>query len=317
MGLAAKQEPRAFAPPPARCDGLSSAGLRQLDALAGLLAPMGRPVIAFNASHSGSRVLARVLRGLGVFMGARLNDSEDSLEVADLVQYVVEHHAPDFTRLFALGDAEADGRILSAFEAHATGRAPFQRWGWKLCETGHVLPVISRLFPAAHYIHLIRDGRDVAFSPFVAPKTPFWRKIYFGTDRIQSWPGLEMTQRAYREHGHRFNAARWVNSVSLGRAHGAMLGERYLEVRYEALVADLPSQVRRIAAFLDLPVPADPGLGIEIARGAVGKWKSRSAREIADIKAILEPTLTSFGYDWDRGAGPLGLGALGRMFERF
>jgi hypothetical protein len=96
-----------------------------------------------------------------------------------------------------------------------------------------------------------------------------------------------------------------------------MLGERYLEVRYEALVADLPSQVRRIAAFLDLPVPADPGLGIEIARGAVGKWKSRSAREIADVKSILEPTLISFGYDWDRGAGPLGLGALGRMFERF
>ena len=44
-----------------------------------------------------------------------------------------------------------------------------------------MLPVISRLFPDARYIHLIRNGRDVAFSPFVAPKERYWRKIYFGT----------------------------------------------------------------------------------------------------------------------------------------
>jgi len=36
-------------------------------------------------------------------------------------------------------------------------RPPGARRGWKLCETGHALPVISRLFPEARFLHLIRD----------------------------------------------------------------------------------------------------------------------------------------------------------------
>jgi hypothetical protein len=286
-------------------------GLRQLDAAACSLARLGPPVIVFNAAHSGSRLLAQALRGLGVFMGANVNDSEDSLDVDVLVRYLIETHAPDFSRLFERGDGEAIDRALAAFRAHLTGRRQ-GRWGWKLCETGHALPVIARLFPDAYYIHLVRDGRDVAFSPFVAPKAPYWRKIHFGTDRILSWQGLDMTQRAYRAHGHRFNAARWVNSVTLGRAHGMMLGERYLEVRYEALVADLPAEVRRIAAFLELTGnAAQPD--IEIETRSVGKWRSRSARELREVRTILEPTLSAFGYDWEPQKHAFG--ALARLFD--
>ena len=312
MGLAIEDEHRAGAA--SLAPRRAAAGFRQLEAIARELAPLGAPVVLFNASHSGSRLLARALGGLGLFMGAHRNDSEDSLDVADLVRYLVERHAPDFTRLFEEGDESVAGLVLAAYRSHLEGRPPGQRWGWKLSETGHVLPVISRLFPTARYIHLVRDGRDVAFSPFVAPKAPFWRKIYFGTDRITSWRGMGMTQSAYREHGHRFNAARWVHSVSLGRAHGAMLGERYLEVRYEALVADLPAEVRRIAAFLGIPPPADPGLGLVVDAGSVGKWKTRPAREIAEIKAVLEPTLAAFGYGADQRPAPLA--AVARLFTR-
>ena len=206
------------------------------------MAPLGPPVVLFSASHSGSRLLAQMVRRLGVFMGADLNESEDSLPIFDLVRYVVETHAPDYSRLLDEGDPALPGRIRDAFAAHLAVR-PVGRWGWKLPETGHVLPVVTRLFPRSHYIHLVRDGRDVAFSPFVAPKAAFWRKIYFNTDRITSWHGLAMTQRAYRAQGHRFNAARWVNSVTLGRTHGAALGARFLELSYEAVVAD--PQARR------------------------------------------------------------------------
>jgi len=278
-------------------------GARQLDQAALSLEPLGPPVVMFSASHSGSRLLAQMLERLGVFMGADLNESHDSLPVFDLVRYLVEWHAPDFQPLLQHGDDELQGRVLTAFRDHIGSRSWEPRaarpWGWKLPETANVMPVIARLFPGARYIHLIRDGRDVAFSPFVAPKAPFWRKIYFNSDHITSWRGLRMTQRAYRSRGHLFNAARWVNSVTLGRAHGAMAGERYLEISYEAVVADPDAALARLAAFLQVePGWAPLGEG-EVRASSVGKWLQAPRRELAEVRPILEPTLAAFGYRWD------------------
>lgn len=273
-------------------------GALQLDRTARALAPLGAPVIVFNASHSGSRLLAVMLKRLGVFMGANLNDSEDSLDLFDLVRYIVERHAPDFSGLFRHGDAALPFRAEAAIRAHLAGRPPGQPWGWKLPETSHVLPVMSRLFPEARCIHLVRDGRDVAFSPFLAPKAAFWRKIYFNDDQIGSWRGHAMSQRAYRAHGHVFNAARWVNSVTLGRAHGAMLGERYLEIRYEALVADPAAEFGRVADFLGLDPPVGASFG-DISSDSVGKWRRQPARQVEETRPVLEPTLAAFGYEWE------------------
>lgn len=276
-------------------------GGRQLDEIARALEPLGAPVIVFSASHSGSRVLALMLRQLGVFMGSHLNDSEDSVDVFDLVRHVVEAHAPDFSGLFRNGDPTLRARVQAAFGAHLADRPDDRRWGWKLPETSHVMPVMARLFPQARCIHLVRDGRDVAFSPFLAPKAPFWRKIYFNNDRIYSWRGHAMTQRAYRDHGHLFNAARWVNSVTLGRAHGVMLGERYLEVRYEALVADPTAEMTRLAAFLGATPPQDADWS-GVSAESVGKWRAQSTRRLNEVRAIVEPTLGAFGYDWTDNA---------------
>jgi hypothetical protein len=107
-----------------------------------------------------------------------------------------------------------------------------------------------------------------------------------------------------------FNAARWVNSVTLGRAHGAMLGERYLEIRYEALVADPASQLARLAAFLNVDPP--PALaGADVSSQSVGKWRRRPAREIEEVRAVLDPTLAAFGYDWDDS--PTGRGMASKL----
>lgn len=282
-------------------------GMLQLERAARGLAPLGAPVIVFNASHSGSRLLASMLKRLGVFMGSNLNDSEDSLDLFELVRYIVEQHAPDFSGLFSLGDVGLPSRAQAAVSAHLANRPPGQRWGWKLPETSHVLPVMSRLFPEARCVHLVRDGRDVAFSPFLAPKAPFWRKIYFNDDRIASWRGHAMSQRAYRAHGHLFNAARWVNSVTLGRAHGAMLGERYLEIRYEALVADPAGELARLAQFIGVEPPSHAQACADVRSQSVGKWRRQPAREIEEIRPVLEPTLAAFGYDWEDGPASAGL----------
>ena len=141
----------------------------------------------YCAAHSGSGFLARVLADFGVFIGSNRNGQEDSLDLYKLLEYSVGAHFPDYARLMHEGDPALAPLVRQVFRDHLSGWTPGTRWGWKLPETGYMLPIIDQLFPTARYIHLIRDGRDVALSPFIAPNTPFWRKMYFGTDDITAW----------------------------------------------------------------------------------------------------------------------------------
>jgi hypothetical protein len=92
----------------------------------------------------------------------------------------------------------------------------------------HVLHLrrLGRMFPEARFVHVVRDGRDVALS-------------YATT----AW-GPRTVEQA---------AVRWRRSVQRGRHDGRRLGPaRYREVRYEALVADPESELRGLCEFLRL-----------------------------------------------------------------
>lgn len=86
---------------------------------------------------------------------------------------------------------------------------------------------LAGLFPEARFVHVIRDGRDVAAS-FI-------------------------DQEEMRPNGVAEAALLWRQRVSAGRSAGAPLGpKRYLEVRYEDLVGDTEAALRSLCAFVDL-----------------------------------------------------------------
>jgi hypothetical protein len=261
------------------------------------------PVVIFNKSHSGSRLLAALVEQAGVFMGAHQNESHDSLDVLELVTHLVLAHYPEYGQLLD-GDAAGDsllpdlvrrvfGSHLAAFDAGGGGR-----WGWKLCETSHIVPVVDVLFPGARFIHLIRDGRDVAFSDHVAPSAPFWRKIYFNTDRITHWRGRRLDRRAYRRCSHLFNARHWVNSVTVGRRYGALLGERYLEVRYEELCLEFERTAARVLAFIGMEAafPAVAAMKPRVRGGAIGKYRRQPWLRRRTVAGVVTPLLRELGY---------------------
>ena len=273
-----------------------------LDEVRDACAALAGPVIACNKSHSGSRLLARLRAEGGVFMGAHRNDSEDSLDVLRLVEHLVRRHYPDYAALWTDDAAvrEVARRARACFDAHLDGydRGSPRPWGWKLCESAYALPVLARLFPHSRVIHLVRDGRDVAFCDHRAPDDPFWRKVHFDTDRIASWRGLALTGPAYRRRPHLYNAIHWANAVRVGRTYGSMLGERYLEVRYEDLCADFAATAERVLRFAGAP-----DVGGAIARVAplvhgdsVGRHRREPARAVREVVAIAKAELLAFGY---------------------
>ncbi len=93
------------------------------------------------------------------------------------------------------------------------------------------IPELAALFPEIRFIHMIRDGRNVALSYVERP---------FGPSTIAE------------------GALYWRSRVDRGRTAGAALGpERYTEVRYEDLVAHPEREVKRLCGFLSLEWNAD------------------------------------------------------------
>ncbi len=261
------------------------------------------PLIVFNKSHSGSRMLAELLDSAGVFLGSHLNDSWDSLDVFELVDYLVTRYYPDYSPLWDAGRpadnilAEVLERVFARHlrDADAGMGRP---WGWKLCETVYILPVIDYCFPGARYVHLIRDGRDVAFCDHRGPDREFWRKVYFNTGRIRTFGGLRLTTLAYRRKSYFFNALHWVNSVSVGRAYGAMLRDRYLEVRYEDLCLNFAATARHLLDQLGIAPPEETlnRLRTGVYGSSIGKHKHRSKSDLREVLRIEKPLLLALGY---------------------
>lgn len=285
----------ASTPPPSPADPFG--------ALAEELGTRPPPVVIFNKSHSGSRLLAQLLQEAGVFMGTHLNESRDSLDVLRLVEHLVGRHYPDYGALWhgmSAPVADAARVARDAFSSHleALPVEPAASWGWKLCETTYILPIVDRLFPKARYIHLIRDGRDVAWCNHRGPDSPFWRKIYFNTDRIRVWAGLPCTTTEYRRRPHIYNALHWLNSVTVGRAFGAMLRDRYIEVRYEDLCRDFETTATAVLRFVGVsdPGPAIRRLAPSVGTKSIGKFRNAPVPDMDEVLAITKPTLLSLGY---------------------
>lgn len=268
--------------------------------LAALVARLPPPIVLFNKSHSGSRLTARLLATGGVFMGAHQNGTRDALDLLPLVHYLVLRHYPDYEPALAGADPLLPEVFRVAIERHLEGydAASGRRWGWKLCETTFILPVIAACFPTAAFVHLIRDGRDVAFSDHTGPTDAFWRKLFFGTAEIERWRGMPLTGSAYRRQPHLFNAQHWLASVGAGRRYGRALGERYYELRYEALCAAPEVAGQALFDFLELgPVgPALAAMNERVRSRSLVKFGRKPAEARRAVLALIRPLQTELGY---------------------
>ena len=124
--------------------------------------------------------------------------------------------------------------IDAVFSAYAAKHGK-PRWGDKTPMYMQHLGLVERLFPEAQYVHLIRDGRDAALAFLDMPEGVVTR----------TW--------AHPRSPAGF-ACQWRTEVARARDLGRRVGpSRYLEIRYEDLVADAEGVVRSVCDFAALP----------------------------------------------------------------
>lgn len=131
------------------------------------------------------------------------------------------------------------------------------RWGDKAPLHSFYMDRIEQALPEAHFIHLIRDGRDVCLS---------LRPMWFS-------PGWDVETQARH----------WCHFVTSARRHGARR-RRYLEVRYEDLVTQPEAVLRGVCAFVELPYA---GAMLDYHRGAPERLREHEARVRPDGSVVV------------------------------
>ena len=161
------------------------------------------------------------------------------------------------------------------------------------------LEFVTALLPHARYIHITRDGRDVAMSQ-LSKKGSFFLEL-----------------RGYRSLSYANVFRRWVEWEEKARAVLYRGELKVFHLRYEDLIADPEKEMRRATAFLDLAF--EPGMldyaakshdypkweagstDVVQRRGlsdsSVGKWrKTKKNAEVLHTLARYENFLVHLGY---------------------
>jgi hypothetical protein len=165
------------------------------------------------------------------------------------------------------------------------------RWGDKTPFYTDDIDVIRRVFPDAKILHLVRDGRDVVLSQ---------KSIEWMSDNL---PKLVLD---------------WQWKTTIAHKVGSVLGDDFLEVRYEDLVRRPEENLRKICAFMgEAYDPAMltysenakevvPSESLKWHRKSVqppdpsqlDKWKTRlSPSERVIFEQLAGDTLDLFGYE--------------------
>jgi hypothetical protein len=191
------------------------------------------------------------------------------------------------------------GAIRRVYQLHAAHHGK-QRYAEKSPMFVRHLPFFADLFGEARFVHLVRDGRDVALA---------FADVDFGPPSVAA------------------AAVHWRAQVLAGRTAGEHLGtDRYREVRYEDLIDDPPTVLRPLCDFLDLAYEPAMLRYFERAGDVVATtshqgyhdnlyrpptkglrdWRVQMPpRDVALFEALAGDALRAFGYDVaSRGPSP-------------
>ena len=284
---------------------------------------MSEPVIIIGAGRSGTNALRDALCTLRQFQ----------TWPCDEINYIWRHGnreepTDQFDRSHARPDVSAF--IQSAFDKQQATDSQATVIE-KTCANSLRVGFVHEIFPAARFIHIVRDGRDVAASamdrwtadldiPYLAAKArfvppsdlPYYASRYIGSraakirsdeDRLSWWgpkfvgmedltPETPLIEVAARQ---------WERCVSLAIEQLAEIpSSQVINVEYKDLAQDPKGTLKRITDSLGEPVQ-DTALTIAantIHGGSVGKWKTvLTAEDLKSLNPIVAPALALIGLE--------------------
>lgn len=239
------------------------------------------PLIIGATGGSGTRLATRIAQHAGWFMGHNLNHALDSFDTAPWVKKWI----PPFLRNEA--DPNAMSAELDCVLRDHRRRIPHPQspWGFKNPRGILLLPFYAQRFPHLRFLHVIRDGRDMAFSSNIT------QVLWYGD--------LILPQRLHRAPMPVRAMAMWniVNTRTheFARQH---LADRYRLVRFEDLCRQPRTEIARIFDFLHADSTGIDEAVSEIrSPDSIGRWRNQKPALRDAVLAEAGNALAAFGYD--------------------
>ncbi len=134
--------------------------------------------------------------------------------------------------------------------------------------------LLNSIFPDAKFIHIIRDGRAVAFS--------LLNKKDFGATSPILLVGFKdiLGEKYQLERSELYNyGLAWTEYVTKAREASAFAQSKYYEVRYENLVTEPYNELRKIVDFCELDWYSEFEEKIPSTQNMNEKWKQKASKE--------------------------------------
>lgn len=284
---------------------------------------MTQPVIIVGAGRSGTNALRDALCTLRHF----------HTWPCDEINYIWRHGNRDWptdelTRAHASPQVKAF--IRNAFDEQWS-KDPGATLVEKTCANSLRVEFVHEIFPDARFVHIVRDGRDVAASamgrwtapldvPYLTAKARFVptsdlphyalrylssriSKVRSDEDRLSWWgpkfegmdlltPDTPLVEVAARQ---------WERCVTAAFAQlDDVDQDQVMTIHYQSLAEDPGATLRDVTSFLGEEI-SDTALSIAastIHAGSVGKWKTAiSEEQLEALTPIVRPALELIGLD--------------------
>jgi hypothetical protein len=262
------------------------------------------PCVIGGTGGSGTRAFARLAARAGLWIGEERNEFEDALPIehfleAWLVPYWQGGSAPPHTAPPGIDEALASALAQLEQGSGATCRAR----GWKSPRSLYLLPYLAQRFPNLRFLHVLRDGRDVALSS---------NQLQLGRyGEMLLSPAEQTLGEAER------SILLWSSVNSWASAIGDRLGHAYLRVRLEDLCSRPVATSRAVLRFFDLRGSARLAAGVVEIPATLGRYRRADPSLVARLEALAGEALRRFGYlGPEPSSGPgLAVGAGSREAE--
>lgn len=237
------------------------------------------PVIVLGMHRSGTSLVAGLLERLGVFMGEKRDDNEESIFFQRLNEWLFRQANAtwDNPHNFRFIDEHFKGHAISVIERHLKGVQRLNYlgikrflkysdirhidflWGWKDPRNTFTIDVWKEIFPEANLIHVFRNPVDVAWSLKTREYELRGRARDTLKDRIKEFllRGKTYPNWSLRVQNICEGIELWQQYTEKALSLSSEFGERIIHICYETLLENPEGTLRRLAKFIELDIPDD------------------------------------------------------------
>ncbi len=247
-----------------------------------------QPALLMGRGHSGTRVLSFACMHLNIQLGtsAATGDADDRTFTRTIKKIATRNLPP------CPPDTVLEKDLIrfqnAVFRYYTTIGSPQTPWGWKFPETYLIGAYVARTFPQARYIHMVRDGRDLAFKKHLTddPKRKLGKKLLSHIGAM----GLP----------HHLQAGlSWAFQVDqFDEFRKTLHADQVFDVRFEDMCRQPMASMQGLCDFLKIPMTdrCERYITRQLDIGKIGQYKSEDPAKIMEIENAVSSTLKRYGY---------------------